>query len=64
MIGDSHTVNIIFRFGGCTGDGSVVASSSQEKPFFHATIGSRMFIVTILFCPFDTKVCVRVMSWM
>eukprot|EP01044_Picomonas_judraskeda_P048976 COSAG03_NODE_28617_length_196_cov_15.474227_1_plen_44_part_01 len=21
-------------------------------------------IVTILFCPFDTKVCVRVMSWM
>ena len=32
--------------------------------FFHATIGLRMFIVTILFCPFDTKVCVRVMSWM
>ena len=32
--------------------------------FFHATIGSRMFIVTILFCTFDTKVCVRVMSWM
>ena len=45
--GDSHT-------GPC----SVKSCFGQ---FFHATIGSRMFIVTMLFCPFDTKVCVRVM---
>eukprot|EP01044_Picomonas_judraskeda_P026709 COSAG03_NODE_8219_length_825_cov_0.924242_1_plen_93_part_10 len=39
--------------------GISVPVDQESGTFFHATIGSRMFIVTILFCPFDTKVCVR-----